>query len=646
MSEGRDGEAARATKPSNGHTHCSDHTSATNGHSSAPVPTASSSAPPPPVVPFGPASFLSRWRARLTALWPLSTSSNALLASLLFLWLTLDPHRRPGTLRTMLTFGPSALVNELAHLALPYVWLPASYALYRRLQSDSAGQWQLRAAVVAHVLSAISLLSLTAKSLASRASFRYALLHPGQLTEAARRSIADDEAAATNASPPPATGIPLPAVISSLSPVTPSSATPSIQPPKMLPSASSTAASAPSSAASVWSADDLALIDRVGSMDAWRCVQSMLPVPALTRWKDGIRVDSSITYHVVDKANKRQHLNLDVYHPPSASPPAKPYPLVVYTHGGGWITGDKRWGSVPLIFELAHAGHVVVSVNYRLSPYVRFPAWLVDCKRAIAYAKAHAAEWHADADRTFFAGESAGGHLASLAALTANQPTYQPGFEQADTSCVGVIDLYGVHSFVSGKRADATREASEAEDSFFDFLHNYVLTHSIRTHPALYHAASPLSALTAALSSVAPPAAAPALPHFFCAHGTNDTLVPVEDTWRFFAALADARRRRSGGSGGEEAALDVCVDVAGASHAFNIVYSARTYALNDALGVWMRRVVRTMDERNEREAREGGKRAQEATQWRATVRAELDSGTQETDSKVRTERQIHLQSSL
>ena len=636
----RDAESAAA--PTNGHSHGPVNGNATNGHSS-PVHHTSSlslssptspSAPPAAPQP-GPLlvlrSVVSLLRARLGALWPLSSSSSVLLASLAFFLLTLDPHRRPSSLRTMLTFGPSALANELSHLFLPLVSMPALYFIYRRMQSDS--HWQLRASVVAHVLSAVSLLSLAAKSVASRAAFRYALLHPGQLTEVAQRVIESEKDQPPNAVLPAPQGAILPAVMSSLSPVTPPSPVSSDRPSIVLPPTPSTDA-VPPSATRIWSADELSAIENVGSMDAWRCVQAMLPAPILSRWKDGIRVDRNVIFHVIDGQKKKQYLKLDVYHPsnsplshpPSSSSPLPPlFPLVVYIHGGGWITGDKRWGSLPLLTELAHKGHVVVTINYRLAPYVRFPSFLVDIKRAIAYAKTHATtNWHADPTRTFLAGESAGGHLATLAALTANNPTYQPGFEDVDTSCVAVVDLYGVHSFVKGKNAERVKQ----EDSFFNFLHTYVLTHSIRTHPSLYHAASPLSAITALLSSAAPAATAPTLPYFFCAHGTNDTLVPIEDTWRFFQAILDRRDQERAAA--DEAAvdgcdvLDVCVDVTGGSHAFNIAYNARCYALNDALGVWMRRVIRAMDKKERRDETERVKREAGVERWRKVIRTELN----------------------
>jgi acetyl esterase/lipase len=75
-----------------------------------------------------------------------------------------------------------------------------------------------------------------------------------------------------------------------------------------------------------------------------------------------------------------------------------------------------------------------VSANYRLRPAARHPDHLVDLKRVIAWVRGHGHEFGADPATLFVSGSSAGGHLAALAALTPNDPAFQPGFEDVDTS--------------------------------------------------------------------------------------------------------------------------------------------------------------------------------------------------------------------
>ena len=84
-----------------------------------------------------------------------------------------------------------------------------------------------------------------------------------------------------------------------------------------------------------------------------------------------------------------------------------------------------------------------VSANYRLFPAAKFPDPLIDVKRVIAWVREHGRAYGADPTAVFLAGSSAGGHLASMAALTPNQPGFQPGFADTDTSVAGAVSLYG-----------------------------------------------------------------------------------------------------------------------------------------------------------------------------------------------------------
>ena len=86
------------------------------------------------------------------------------------------------------------------------------------------------------------------------------------------------------------------------------------------------------------------------------------------------------------------------------------------------------------------------------------PAWVMGSKRGQAYPlMSHLAEhgWVCVAgDPEFIAitGGSAGGHLSSLAALTANVAEFQPGFETEDTRVQAAVSLYGVYDFVDDER--------------------------------------------------------------------------------------------------------------------------------------------------------------------------------------------------
>ncbi|KAJ3179307.1 hypothetical protein HDU87_002916 [Geranomyces variabilis] len=131
------------------------------------------------------------------------------------------------------------------------------------------------------------------------------------------------------------------------------------------------------------------------------------------------------------------YMSLDVHIHPSYP---RNRPILIYVHGGSWSSGDKTV-TPPFISYMALKRWVVVSVNYRLSPDAKYPDHLIDLKRAIRWVRQHAVRYGGDPSFIAVAGNAAGGHLAAMAAMTANDPYYQPGFESVNTevqACVGM----------------------------------------------------------------------------------------------------------------------------------------------------------------------------------------------------------------
>ena len=151
---------------------------------------------------------------------------------------------------------------------------------------------------------------------------------------------------------------------------------------------------------------------------------------------------ANIAYGADGESNR-----LDVYrhrtHPSGA-------PTLIYLHGGGFRWGRKNRESRPLIYHLASQGWTCISANYHLAaPADAFPHNLIDVKKIIAWVRAHGHDYGADPDTIFLVGASAGAHLTATAALTANDPTFQPGFEDVDTSITAGIGLYGYYGSVT-----------------------------------------------------------------------------------------------------------------------------------------------------------------------------------------------------
>ena len=198
-------------------------------------------------------------------------------------------------------------------------------------------------------------------------------------------------------------------------------------------------------------------------------------------------------------------------------------PVLLQIPGGAWILGSKRGQAHPLMSHLAERGWVCVSINYRLSPRSTWPDHIVDVKRAIAWVKEHIAEYGGDPDFIAVTGGSAGGHLSSLAALTPNLPEFQPGFEDVDTTVQAAVPFYGVYDF--------SKRDTSVHPMMLPMLEQYVFKQSRRKFPDAYRAASPVAY------------AGPDAPPMFVLHGTNDSLIPVEQARRFVTRLREVSRQ-------------------------------------------------------------------------------------------------------
>jgi acetyl esterase/lipase len=221
-------------------------------------------------------------------------------------------------------------------------------------------------------------------------------------------------------------------------------------------------------------------------------------------------------------------------------------PVLLQIHGGAWILGSKDEQGLPLMLQLASRGWVCVSINYRLSPRATFPDPLVDVKRAIRWIREHIAEYGGDPGFLIVTGGSAGGHLASMTALTANEPEYQPGFESVDTRVDGCVAFYGVYDFTDRHRQYRNRGLT-------DVLERHVMKAPMAAAREAYERASPMSRVH------------PDAPPFFVIHGDSDTLVPVADARHFVEALRQHLREPV-----------VYAEIPGAQHAFEIFPSLRT----------------------------------------------------------------------
>lgn len=128
---------------------------------------------------------------------------------------------------------------------------------------------------------------------------------------------------------------------------------------------------------------------------------------------------ATVTYGIEYGRAAGESLLLDASVPPGNGP----FPIAIIVHGGGWGSGDKHLDITGLFEPLTRAGFVWLSINYRLAPAHRWPAGFEDVQTAIRWAKTHAADYHGDPQRIALIGYSAGGQLASLAAIRGEDAT-------------------------------------------------------------------------------------------------------------------------------------------------------------------------------------------------------------------------------
>lgn len=198
-------------------------------------------------------------------------------------------------------------------------------------------------------------------------------------------------------------------------------------------------------------------------------------------------------------------------------------PVLVQIHGSAWVAGSKRGQGYPLMAHLARRGWVCVAINYRLAPAARWPAHIIDVKRSLAWVKREIARYGGDPGFVAVTGGSAGGHLSALAALSANAPVFQPGFEDEDTSVVAGVPLYGVYDLI-----DRNHDSPKSQEEFWRRL---VLGQSKQEAFEIYDQGSPLSWV------------GPDAPPMLIIHGALDTFTAPAQARAFAEALAAVSRQ-------------------------------------------------------------------------------------------------------
>ena len=149
-----------------------------------------------------------------------------------------------------------------------------------------------------------------------------------------------------------------------------------------------------------------------------------------------------------------------------------PRPAILSVHGGRWRAGNRTDASSIKVASWAEAGFFAMSIDYRLVGGSPAPAPYIDLRCAIRWLRAHAGDYGVDPERIYLIGQSAGGHMVSLAA-TLGDGAYPKvgGWEDARSDVRAAISVAGAYDLntlswgnlwtpVSGNVEEARREAS------------------------------------------------------------------------------------------------------------------------------------------------------------------------------------------
>lgn len=149
--------------------------------------------------------------------------------------------------------------------------------------------------------------------------------------------------------------------------------------------------------------------------------------------KGGIKTTQALEKHqpsevitVVHNQQYRSHDKdafLDVYYPERVAESETKLPVVIWTHGGAWVSGDKT-NNATYFKLLAAQGYTVISVDYSRGPEKKYPTAIHQLNDAYAYIQQNNKRFHADTSQIFLAGDSAGSQLSSQMATLITSPVY------------------------------------------------------------------------------------------------------------------------------------------------------------------------------------------------------------------------------
>ena len=219
-------------------------------------------------------------------------------------------------------------------------------------------------------------------------------------------------------------------------------------------------------------------------------------------------LDEDVTYARADAwfGHVTRDLKMDIIYPQTEE---AQYPCIVWVCGGAWAQMDKG-AHIPYLAGLARSGFVVASVEYRLGHEAPFPSALVDIKSAVRFLRRHSGRYSINVNKFGVMGESAGGYLAAMTALAGGKEFELGEHLEYSSEVQAACPWYMPCDLAKLSNENLLRPAFFAGDINDKEYRRYI-------NPVSY------------VSAKAPP--------FLLLHGTEDTLVPFEQSEIIYDAL-------------------------------------------------------------------------------------------------------------
>lgn len=219
--------------------------------------------------------------------------------------------------------------------------------------------------------------------------------------------------------------------------------------------------------------------------------------------------------YTISRGKKRK---LDLYLPENHE---EPTPLIIFFHGGGWMSGGKKIIE-PGALRQVKRGYAVASISYSFIPWKRWPTQAYEIKAAVRWLRANAEKYNLNAEKILVWGVSAGAHLVNILGSSNSSKKLEGNLtpQNVSSDVQGVISWYGFSDF-----------SQMGKNGFIALLTNIATSmlvgENVKKNTEKTQSANPINYI----NQNTPP--------FFIMHGAKDTVVNIHQSELLHTALQE-----------------------------------------------------------------------------------------------------------